>query len=228
MPAMYALGQHKALVAVSERLLPTERLLAFHDDLYVLCGPPRVSDVHIALQQALWEHSRIQVHHGKTQLWNWGGEAPRGWRALTAARQVDPDGIVWRGDPELSPSEQGVKVLGTPLGHPEYVRAFLQKSTRTHRQLLERIPAIPDLQGAWLVLLFCAGSRANYLFRFLQSVRRTSRLNTTIPCEGASADYWVVTYLSTRNLSSGFFYSGVGNFLMQLQFLAPVELFLSS
>ena len=102
MPALYALGQHKALVAVSERLLPTERLLALNDNLYVLCGPPRVADVHIALQQALWEHSRIQVHHCKTQLWNRGGEAPRGWRALTAAaRQVDPDAIVWRGDPEL-------------------------------------------------------------------------------------------------------------------------------
>ena len=57
--ASFALGQHKALVAVSERLLPTERLF-FHDDLCVLCGPPRVADVHIALQQALWEHSRIQ------------------------------------------------------------------------------------------------------------------------------------------------------------------------
>ena len=81
------------------------------------------------------------VHHGKTQLWNRGGEAPRGWRALTAAaRQVDPDAIVQRGDPEL-PSEQGVKGLGTPLGYPKYVRAFLQNSSRAHRQLLERIPA---------------------------------------------------------------------------------------
>ena len=33
-------------------------------------------------------------------------------------------------------------------------------------------------------------------------------------------------YTSTGNLSSCFFYSGVVNFLMQLQFLAPVELFL--
>ena len=41
MPALFALGQHEALVAVSERLLPTERLLAFHDDLYVHphCSP---------------------------------------------------------------------------------------------------------------------------------------------------------------------------------------------
>ena len=33
-------------------------------------------------------------------------------------------------------------------------RLTLLSSSRTHRQLLERIPAIPDLQGAWLVLLF--------------------------------------------------------------------------
>ena len=32
-------------------------------------------------------------------------------------------------------------------------------------------------------------------------------------------------YTSTGNISSCFFYSGVVNFLMQLQFLAPVELF---
>ena len=73
MPALYALGQHKALV-VSERLVPTERLLAFHDDVLVLCDPLRVADVHVA-QQALWEHLRI--HHGKTQLWNQDGEAPK-------------------------------------------------------------------------------------------------------------------------------------------------------
>ena len=41
-----------------DQLLPTERLLAFLDDLYVLCSH-RVADVHIVLQQALWEHSRI-------------------------------------------------------------------------------------------------------------------------------------------------------------------------
>ena len=58
-----------------------------------------------------------------------------------------------------------MKVLGTPLGHPEYVRAFLWNSSTVHRNQLERIPAAPDLQGAWLVLLFCAGSRANYLLR---------------------------------------------------------------
>ena len=91
MPALYALGQHRAVVAINDQLLPTERLLAFLDDLYVLCSLHRVADVHIVLQQALWEHSRISVHHVKTKIWNRAGEEPRGRRALTAAaRLVDP------------------------------------------------------------------------------------------------------------------------------------------
>ena len=31
-----------------------QRLLAFLDDLYVLCSPHRVANAHIVLQQALW------------------------------------------------------------------------------------------------------------------------------------------------------------------------------
>ena len=50
-------------------------------------------------------------------LWNKGGVEPTGAEALTAgARVSDPTAIVWRGDPALPPSEQGVRILGTPLG----------------------------------------------------------------------------------------------------------------
>ena len=39
--------------------------------------------------------------------------------ALTrAARVVDPDAVVWGGDWALPPSQQGLKVLGVPIGHP--------------------------------------------------------------------------------------------------------------
>ena len=40
-----------------------------------------------------------------------------------------------------------------------------------------------------------------------------------------TAEGVVRAYTSTGNISSFFFYSGGVNFLMQLQFLAPVELF---
>ena len=160
MPALYALGQHRALTAINEKLLPTERLLDFFDD-FVLCSLHRVADVHIVLQEALWKHFRISVHHGKFQIWNRAGEEPRGCRVLTAAvRLVDPEAVVWRGDPSLPPSAQGVKVLGILLGHQDFVRAHLRGSTEAQRVLM---PSIPDLQGAWLMLHFCAGSSANYL-----------------------------------------------------------------
>ena len=132
MPALYALGQHRALVAVSDQLLPTERLLAFLDDLFVLCNPHRVANV----QQALWEHFRISAHQEKTQIWNRAGEAPKRWRALTAAAPlVETEAAVWRNDPSMPPSAQGVKVLGTPLGHPDSVQAHFRSSTEAQRYL---------------------------------------------------------------------------------------------
>ena len=35
MPALYACGQHRALVYVNEDFLDSERLFAFMDDIYV-------------------------------------------------------------------------------------------------------------------------------------------------------------------------------------------------
>ena len=39
MPALYALGQHPALLATQARLQDDEAVFAFLDDVYVLCAP---------------------------------------------------------------------------------------------------------------------------------------------------------------------------------------------
>ena len=70
MPLLYALGQHRALEAVTERLRPGERLFAFFDDVYVTCSPDRVVDVFGIFEEELWRHARIRVNQGKTQIWN--------------------------------------------------------------------------------------------------------------------------------------------------------------
>ena len=106
------------------------------------------------------------MHQGKTQLWNRAGVAPAGSAALTAAARVaDPSAIVWRGDPHLPPEEQGVKILGTPLGHPSYVRSQLAALTAKHEHLISNILQVQDLQCAWILLLYCASARANYSLR---------------------------------------------------------------
>ena len=77
----------------------------------------------------------------------------------------DPDAVVWRGDLSLPADQQGIKVLGTPLGSPEYVQAMLERLSASHQRLVDRISHITNLQSAWLLLLFCAASRPNYILR---------------------------------------------------------------
>ena len=106
--------------------------------------------------QELWRHSRIGVHHSKTRIWNRGGVCPAGCEELeVAARIVDPHAKVWRGSHEADLEQQGITVLGTPVGRPEFVERELQKVIASHTQFLQRIPGVKDLQCAWLLLLYC-------------------------------------------------------------------------
>ena len=68
----------------------------------------------------------------------------------------------WRGDSELPTHQQGFKVHGIPLGHPDFVQRFLEGKIAEHRVLLERIPEVPDTQSAWS---FCAAAGANFFLR---------------------------------------------------------------
>ena len=79
---------------------------------------------------------------------------PSGSAALTgAARISDPDAIVWCGDKALPTSEQGIGILGTPLGHPDCVRAELSLSSVKHDALMDNITHVQDLQCMVAVLL---------------------------------------------------------------------------
>ena len=94
-----------------------------------------------------------------------GFEPPACAELQQAAEEADPDAVVWKGSHEMPRAERGVKILGTPVGDPEYVKAMLSRKTEEHRVFLEHIPNVDDLQSAWLLLLFCASTRANYLIR---------------------------------------------------------------
>ena len=68
MPALFALGQHDALLAIQDRLRPEGRLFAFLDDIYVWSpSPNRMATLHTTIQEQLLVHTGIQIHHGKTQ-----------------------------------------------------------------------------------------------------------------------------------------------------------------
>ena len=92
----------------------------------------------------------FECMQGKTKIYNRAGERPEACDHLERiARTVLEDARVWRGGADIPEVERGIKVLGTPLGHPLFVQHQLAR-VRAHQQvLLDRIPAIPDVQSAW-------------------------------------------------------------------------------
>ena len=165
MPMLFSLGQHNALRAVQARLQEGELIFAYLDDVYIVCSPERVSAIYAILLEELWRHARIRIHHGKTQVCNRSGNRPFACDVLDrAARALDPEfTTVWRG-----PAHQGTVILGTPLGHEDFVRAQLEHIVDEHNVLWERIPSLPDVQSAWALLLHCANARANYAPRVIR------------------------------------------------------------
>ena len=82
MPLLFSLGQHNALHAVQERLLPNERLFAFLDDVYVVCLPDRVAAIHMLLENVLWVHARIRARRRSTTAQGRGQKRATIWRGL--------------------------------------------------------------------------------------------------------------------------------------------------
>ena len=143
-------------------------VFAFLCDVYVVTSPRRVGDVYVALQEELFRHSRIRINVGKTQVWNAGGVRPEACDMLERIAQAnDRNARVWRGS-GVSTAECGTRILGTPLGHADYVQEQLNLTLGKHHVLLSRIPLIEDVQSAWSLLVHCAGTRANYLLRVIR------------------------------------------------------------
>ena len=123
-------------------------------------------DCHQILVEELWHHAKIRLHHGKTAVWNCRGEVPPDIGALErAARITDPSARVWRGGIHSVPEERGITILGVPVSTAEFVLRQLEVKAEEHQALLQRILDIKELQCAWLVLLYCAGARANFYIR---------------------------------------------------------------
>ena len=84
------------------------------------------------------------------------------------ARRTVKDAVLLRGDQNLPVGQQGIRVLGVPIGQEECIKNHLAKKSNEHQVLIDRIPLVQDLQAAWLLLFSCAGSRATF---WLRSVR---------------------------------------------------------
>ena len=105
---------------------------------------------------------------GKTHVWNRSGtKSPECDVVQRRAVVNNLDARVWLGS-EVPTRQQGIKVHGCPFGHDDFIAAELQALGAKHQILLQAIPAVQDLQTAWLLLPHCAAGRANYFVRMLR------------------------------------------------------------
>ena len=163
MPLLFALGVHDALAEVAAQLLPGEDLCAFLDDVYALCAPHRVRIVYDLLRESLWRHAGIELHSGKTRVWNRAG--------------VQPPNIADLGG-EGAWSPQGIKIHGAPVGTDEVIQELTTDRLQEEKELLSAVTRLPDPQCAWQLLTRCCVPRGTCWLRVLpplQAERYASR-----------------------------------------------------
>ena len=76
MPLLFSLAIHNALEEVRGQMQEGELLFAFLDDIYIVSSPARTRRIYDLLQTHLYRMAGIQLHEGKTRVWNKAGVCP--------------------------------------------------------------------------------------------------------------------------------------------------------
>ena len=158
MPALFALAQHDALAAADRDLQSGERLLSFLDDLYLVTTRARAHTAFREVADHVERVAGVRTHLGKLRAWcRGGGPAPVDLAAASPS--------AWTADKPAA--ENGLVVLGTPLGTREFVEAHANERMEKEMVLLERLSDLSDLQCKWVLLSQSAVPRANHSLRIL-------------------------------------------------------------
>ena len=158
MPALFSLAQHDALESANQELLPDERILAFLDDLYIITSEARAAEAFTTVASHVHEQAGVQSHEGKLKVWSrGGGDAP--------ADLLEINEHAWTAS--LPDVDNGIVVLGVPLGKPQFVSNHARKRMEAENKLLQQLPRFNNPQVAWDLLAYCAVPRANHTLRTL-------------------------------------------------------------
>ena len=113
------------------------------------------------LEEEFRGHARIQKNPpGQDE------DLEQGWICSSwLGSMLDPNPIVWRGNGDIPTTKQGLKILGCPLGHHDFVQDQFSKLSDGHYVLLRRIEMVENLQSAWFLLVCGAAARANFFLR---------------------------------------------------------------
>ena len=143
MPLLFSVGIQDALEEVALSLHPGEQLCAYLDDVYLVCQPDRVVTLFEILSESLF---------------------------TVAGRQRRGTGVVWsqRMGTGLG-RKHGRRRASLCWGLLSDRRSLCWRDARIaeERLLWDAIPAVPDLQCDWQILVQSANPRANHTLRTL-------------------------------------------------------------
>ena len=148
MPALFAIGQHSALVSADSKLqnlMVTHSanwveeqyfkplLFAFLDDLYVVTVRDIARAAFDVVTSEVENIAGIKTNLGKLQLYSEaGGSCPPGFDDFQAHRAIDSP--IWTMDaPQLE--NRGIVVLGSPLGSVEFCKAHADKRMQVEQSV---------------------------------------------------------------------------------------------
>ena len=126
LPGLFAAAVAPALHQTHQALQPGEAVLAYLDDVYLLCPAARTRPLYERLQQALQQEANVSLNHGKTRIWNADGTPPPGWPE--PAPNTPPFGLVTGPSPW---SSKGSSFLARPSARTSISRPTCQLSART-------------------------------------------------------------------------------------------------
>ena len=179
MPALYAVGQHRALLQVHSELQAGENLFAYLDDIYLTCPPERAGALFASITAALRDAANVQVHLGKTRAWNEAGEEPSSLLAILPAASRS---VAWTGSWALPTHEQGVTVsaIGTSSQQPSAASRTTKPSSSNAFQRFR----ICKVLGCCSCSALCRGATISSV-PFLLPPRRPMRPRMIRRCFGA-------------------------------------------
>ena len=156
MPGLFCLALWRALSEIQSNLPATAHVLAYLDDIYIICDRADVVNSFNVARNILHVFCNININMGKLAAWSrTANPLPPGIHILGQN--------IWK--PHLAPELNGIKVVGTPIGTSTFIHSIGADTVRNESKLLNCIIKLDSLQAAWLLLYFCAVPKFNHLLR---------------------------------------------------------------
>jgi hypothetical protein len=127
-PLMFCMTIHDALMKMSERI-PDGRLYAYLDDVTMIGPLEQVEDAY-SVQRGTFCELGLAINRDKSVLY-------------TDQRLVDT---------RLRTSNEGLEVIGTPIGTPKFVKDFVHKKLRKFEEKLSKLKNVKSLQDQYILL----------------------------------------------------------------------------